>query len=1326
MYATSKLIIPPKPARNSPFIPKLRIKLRPTLGRVRPLHSLHSDTSHRTTQLDYAKDASITDSAGSFSPILYMNGETHVCESAGGPDSSDHRESLNETASSHGKRNTGKRKRASIVLENIGLDSPESILTKINLKAIINRETFYALPVETQRMLADLLPMYDGQKQAWTTYSSEPEDVKCASSECSSETQPESDSVWLHPSALSNEFFGKALQDYAARQAQGDFAQRVRNRAGLRASAGCRSRYSATDLSEDKTDEVVKAPSHNGDTSRLNRVRRATPRSKQINQSSGSLVNQPNGHIRRVRKMFSSVSTVTGVGTLTCIKTKPCPAGTKLVRRNRNLLRASSARCMNQFVPSSTESSISTVPVSITSPLEPAGAVFSVSSEHHYLRDSDHDDTAVVSHITSSGNSSMKNPENAVGFESGVENSQSASVLSSPSPQSQKSTEPVSSPRQTKQPHSISQSLVPMESMSGEGKYSSPACSPRSSRGSRSQISHLESPLPPPMPPPRQTKTLAAMREKIRAKRMMKEAERQVPGQSYYGLPGSMTPHPASGACGYFHQPTGYPPSGGFGTSPSSEFTKRSSSALSSPRSLNATPPLSCDKQSSTVQSSLNLSSLLHSTPETGFNKRIIDSPSSPCSLPNTELLSPSLNNPIPNKDFLAHLGPNDGLNFTTECDIKSYPSSPYSTSSPGLPVGTLLTGPAYSPQSLKLLPTQLELRQEQSISAPPTPLASQVGQNLFNRFNNTSSHTFYTSVLEPSSTHLSRHASLMAVSLPSSLPNVTSKSTLILGTSPGSSSGSHPTNITYSLPSPKAKPTPVFAPSGAHLGSNSTLNSPQDVIQSQPRASCSYPPLPACTQLPSTMPTPTSSQCTSLLTSVTSVSEVASLNSNAGIVQSCGASSAVSQLLAGASSRSSTTTRAFFVDGNNLSQALELLQNLNPKAVITQQQFLLIPNANKSQIYLYPAPSTTTTTSGNTIPANLLGLSSSKSQSTATASMTTVTKVSSSEEKHHVDSRQIVTPENTAAPVLTNYPTTRAVQIVSNIGSTANGSTPFAVNMNPPMSSVSPHITAPNNVSRTLVCSKAAAIPQLICSPNLVPLKPQLKQPASVFDVNHDLPCMNPRSISPKFTIPAAATKIPPASVGVVPTTQSQITISLVQSNSVLNTETPLLLLPDTSRPTPTIIHQNAVSADVIHATLTPDQTYLSNLNHAMKHSLSTTFVASPHLTVINSCAPSIPCSQQITTVCEVPLTPVAQHTNSHVFATGQPTLMQASPIGCYSNQPRMTNYIPGATTVVSHGCSTFMFPHNATLQTVQPKNSSHLAVSRDNINPTFIGPPM
>ncbi|VEL31048.1 unnamed protein product, partial [Protopolystoma xenopodis] len=67
-------------------------------------------------------------------------------------------------------------------------------------------------------------------------------------------------------------------------------------------------------------------------------------------------------------------------------------------------------------------------------------------------------------------------------------------------------------------------------------------------------------------PPPRQTKTLASMRERLRAKRLMKEAERQRLGLTQLGigsgclgvgsgssLPGSQTPMPASGDCpGYF------------------------------------------------------------------------------------------------------------------------------------------------------------------------------------------------------------------------------------------------------------------------------------------------------------------------------------------------------------------------------------------------------------------------------------------------------------------------------------------------------------------------------------------------------------------------------------------------------------------------------------------------------------------------------------------------------------------------------------------------------------------------------------------------------
>lgn len=51
------------------------------------------------------------------------------------------------------------------------------------------------------------------------------------------------------------------------------------------------------------------------------------------------------------------------------------------------------------------------------------------------------------------------------------------------------------------------------------------------------------------------------------------------------------------------------------------------------------------------------------------------------------------------------------------------------------------------------------------------------------------------------------------------------------------------------------------------------------------------------------------------------------------------------------------TTTRAFFVDGNNLTETLALLQSINPRATVTQQQFLLIPSTDKSHAILCRTP---------------------------------------------------------------------------------------------------------------------------------------------------------------------------------------------------------------------------------------------------------------------------------------------------------------------------------------------------------------------------------
>ncbi|KAA0191346.1 hypothetical protein FBUS_10424 [Fasciolopsis buskii] len=95
-------------------------------------------------------------------------------------------------------------------------------------------------------MLADLLPYYDRQQQCWpsrSTANGYMEDSSKAQGKLVAAISPEDEAVWLHPSALSNEFFTKALQDYSDRQSRGEFAPRLRNRAGLRANAVGRHRY---------------------------------------------------------------------------------------------------------------------------------------------------------------------------------------------------------------------------------------------------------------------------------------------------------------------------------------------------------------------------------------------------------------------------------------------------------------------------------------------------------------------------------------------------------------------------------------------------------------------------------------------------------------------------------------------------------------------------------------------------------------------------------------------------------------------------------------------------------------------------------------------------------------------------------------------------------------------------------------------------------------------------------------------------------------------------------------------------------------------------
>ncbi|VUZ49088.1 unnamed protein product [Hymenolepis diminuta] len=121
---------------------------------------------------------------------------------------------------------TGRKRKHIGSLDNFDLELPNSALTKVNLSEIVNMKTFESLPIESRKKLLKLLPIHDQQP---------PADVSIPSGE------PE---LWIHPTALRNEFFSKALQDYSTRQMNGDFSPRLNSRQGLRKSVGNRQRYS--------------------------------------------------------------------------------------------------------------------------------------------------------------------------------------------------------------------------------------------------------------------------------------------------------------------------------------------------------------------------------------------------------------------------------------------------------------------------------------------------------------------------------------------------------------------------------------------------------------------------------------------------------------------------------------------------------------------------------------------------------------------------------------------------------------------------------------------------------------------------------------------------------------------------------------------------------------------------------------------------------------------------------------------------------------------------------------------------------------------------
>ncbi|VDK81352.1 unnamed protein product [Dibothriocephalus latus] len=121
-----------------------------------------------------------------------------------------------------GSRSSRKRKSLAS-FDNIDLERRDSILTKISLKNLINKENFEALPLESRRKLIQLLPLYDRVRPPpGITLGDETGEV-AKSSNCDGNagdgdttTGPSVPLLWVHPTALNNEFLSKALQDYSA------------------------------------------------------------------------------------------------------------------------------------------------------------------------------------------------------------------------------------------------------------------------------------------------------------------------------------------------------------------------------------------------------------------------------------------------------------------------------------------------------------------------------------------------------------------------------------------------------------------------------------------------------------------------------------------------------------------------------------------------------------------------------------------------------------------------------------------------------------------------------------------------------------------------------------------------------------------------------------------------------------------------------------------------------------------------------------------------------------------------------------------------------
>nr|CAH8869800.1 unnamed protein product [Trichobilharzia regenti] len=1059
------------------------------------------------------------------------------------------------------RRTAAKRKQASSFLDTLDLENPNSILTKVNLKLLINRETFFSLPVDVQQILCQLLPLFDHCKQT-SSDNCVLDENNCSPSHSQSsgiELPEQSNSVWLHPTALNNEFFTKALQDFSDRQAKGEFTPRIRNRAGLRAHVGNRYRYTPfsdslqSNAHSIQNKKVANEISAKKSPSQASLRRSSLPKSKNFDDnpsgiepqlqnssapsnspstdnfltstvsSSTTAVKNPQNKRNRNAKFPKSLSDSNNKSIT--VHSPPLQSKENLKskqdcskelnnagvesKRNRTASPDISELCpfpLDDMLDTEISSSVKSLDLTDLGNGECTDSVCSIS-------DGNHGGHALSLSPSYSGN--LTSPSSFAG-ETTRNLTQSDKILESDSVNS-------------KQIH-LRRLSLDLKLVNSAGNKQSNSNNSRSSRPSRSS-NPSSSTASPSMPPPRQTKTLAAMREKLRAKRMLKETERGVMGPRFYGLPGSMTPHPASGSSGYF-QSRNY--------SSSVNFTTLNETESKHPTCVSSScTPMPSPVSDRNIQS-VNLSSLLSDTHESAPSNLASESPCSPHSAPSIDVMSPMLSL---NTTSIESSITNNSDSYTSYSNTftQSYPSSPHLTNSS---TNVTLQHPLSSHSPSPVHPSQLH-RLEQSVSAPPTPSNPQSGQNFIN----------YSHPLGPSFSYSGNCSS-------SSAPLRTSQ------VSPVVSVGSYPSpvfmaksTVTSSIRSNSSVLT------DSHLTHN--LNNPISSSGSPTiNVNCTVSECSTVSKSVSQAFSPFVEPVTSVQATIKSVPTLDTIS-----ISPLKSVSSVTKLLTSNSrqNRPSTTTRAFFVDGDNLSEAVAFLQSLNPKATITQQQFLLIPGANKSQMFLCRAP---VTCSSDIISSSQTTVSVSHTSQTSGISNPLLVTNSG---KLNTENQ----PNSVCTPIVLNdIPSTscpREKNCLSTNISVTEPCRPGSFYMTTNNDGSFPKVmksSAELQVPRSLVYSKSINV----SSPNgpSFPLNILISHP-KVCETNSERPSLlhvvKSVSSSSKLTIPSSANSVscsPHAAVPALfnykqPVSHPQLNVSLLAPGpSVINNEVPILFVQD------------------------------------------------------------------------------------------------------------------------------------------------------------------